>query len=132
MKCVKWPHVTTCFEGCVTLSITHHLAKFNGHRSCDSRDYDVFNLSHDLARPCDQRFLWLMEGSSSLHIPTLSIVLARGIVVVGIWWFYLVTWSHKTTRLYVVVTLWVEATQGGHNLPKFVAIDIVVVEIKWF
>ena len=46
--------------------VTHHLAKFNGHRSCGSRDMylicDVALQDRVIEGPCD-----FMEGSTSLY-----------------------------------------------------------------
>ena len=79
--------MTTCLKGWMTLYkeapiVTHHLAKFNGHRPCGSGDiayliYHVTLKDHLIKGFCD-----FMEGSSSLYILTLLRLVAIDIVVV--------------------------------------------------
>ena len=58
-----WSWKTTRPKSQVTLwvgahPVSHHLVKFGGHWHCGSWD-NGFSLSRDLARPCDQRIMWI-------------------------------------------------------------------------
>ena len=64
--------------------VTHHLAKFNDHRPCSSRDitYLVCHVTlqdNMIKESCD-----FMEGNSSFHVNTLPSFVAIVIVIVEI------------------------------------------------
>ena len=50
-----------CLIGLKFLIVSHHIAKFSGHGSCDSSDITAKIFFGDFARPCDQR-IWLLYG----------------------------------------------------------------------
>ena len=46
------------------MKVSYHLAKFDGRRYSDSRDISGFSLPSDLARPRDQKVMWIYTQDS--------------------------------------------------------------------
>lgn len=63
------------------LIISHHLTKFNGHRSRDSADNAAKIFYRTLQEHVIKGFVDFVERSSSLHIPSLPKLLAIDIVL---------------------------------------------------
>ena len=62
--------------------MSHHLAKFDGHRLCCSRDITGLILHVTLQDHVINGLYEFMEGSFSLYISTLPNLVATGIVLV--------------------------------------------------
>lgn len=81
-------HMTTSSKGCGPLKLlilSNHFARFGGHRPRCSRNitdliFHVILQNHVIKELCE-----VMEQSHPLHIPTLSRLVATGIVVVEIY-----------------------------------------------
>ena len=119
-KYITWPNLSPDIMGYMILwvEITHgksppshvwcQLVHFNWR-------YNVFNLLRDLIKPCTWSMMWLYQWHSLLHVITLSVLVAIGIVAVEVEWFKVLTWSRKTPWLKSNIILWVGTLMVSHH-----------------
>ena len=91
------------------LIVSHHFAKFGGHRLCGGSDTTAKIIYKTLQDHMIKGYGDFVEGNSSLYFPTLPKLVAIDIVLIDIWLFWFVI-CYKTTWLYGPVTLSVEVT----------------------
>ena len=66
------------------LIVSHHFAKFSGHRRCGSSDTEAKIVYVNLQDHVIKGYRDFMEGSCSLHIPILPKLIAIDIVLIDI------------------------------------------------
>ena len=110
IKCfsfITWPHVTTRSKGC--LIVSHHFAKFSGHRPYGTSDaaakiVNVTLQDHVIKGSGDfmERIVYLHPAKIDSHK-----YFVNGYIIILV-----CEWYYKAEYLYGYVTLWVEVTQG--------------------
>ena len=105
--------------------VSHHLAMFGGRWSSSNGDINYFICHVTSQNHVIERSSNFLSWSSLCHVTTLPNLVARGIVVVEVH-FYFVTWSSKTIWLKDQVTITIGAPAKFDDHKQYSNGDIIV------